>query len=97
MTEAGQFAMWLAVGATTVSCAMLLEPIAKALARRIEGRIGTRDMEARLEALEHRGMESGEVDLTRQRLAELEERLDFAERLLGQARTADAALPPAAQ
>jgi uncharacterized coiled-coil protein SlyX len=97
MTEAGQFAMWLAVGATTVSSMMLLEPIAKALARRIEGRNVSRDVEERLEALERRGMESGEVDLTRQRLAELEERLDFAERLLGQVRSADAALPPAAE
>jgi hypothetical protein len=41
-------------------------------------------------------MVSGEVDLTRQRLAELEERLDFAERLLGQVRPAEAALPRAA-
>jgi hypothetical protein len=42
-------------------------------------------------------MESGEVDIARQRLAELEERLDFAERLLGQVRPADPALPRAAE
>jgi hypothetical protein len=97
MTEAGEFAMWLAIGGTSVGLLTLLHPLARAWARRIEGGTASAETRARLEALEQRGMESGEVDLTRQRLAELEERLDFAERLLGQVRPADPVLPRAAE
>jgi hypothetical protein len=96
MTEAGEFAMWIAAGGLFVGVTTLLAPIARAVAHRIEGRTAPTDLEARLQALEQRGMDTGEVDLTRQRLAELEERLDFAERLLGQARSAESMLPPAA-
>jgi hypothetical protein len=97
MTEAGQFAMWLAIGGTTISTVVMLYPIARAWARRIEGGAIPGDIEARLEALERREVEGAEADFTRQRLAELEERLDFAERLLGRARSADAALPRGAE
>jgi hypothetical protein len=93
MTEAGEFAMWLAVGGTSVGLLTLLHPLVRAWARRIEGGTASAEQLARLDALEQQGMTSGEVDLTRQRLAELEERLDFAERLLGQARSADPVLP----
>lgn len=54
-----------------------LGPIGRALARRIEGRgIEAEDLERRL----------GQLDLQSRRLQELEERLDFAERLLAQRR-----------
>lgn len=95
MTEAGEFAMWLAVGGTSVGLLTLLHPLVRAWARRIEGGTASADQRARLDALEQREMTGAEVDLTRQRLAELEERLDFAERLLGQARSADPVLPRA--
>ena len=95
MTEAGQFAMWLAAGGTSITAIMVLQPLVKALARRLESGTTSAELLDRVEALERQGMVSGEVDLTRQRLAELEERLDFAERLLGQSRTAERALPPA--
>jgi hypothetical protein len=93
VTEAGEFAMWIAIGGTSIGVLSVLYPLARAWARRIEGGTLTGEQLARLDALEQQGMTSGEVDLTRQRLAELEERLDFAERLLGQARSADPALP----
>jgi hypothetical protein len=96
MSEAGEFAMWLAVGGTSVGLLTVLQPLVRAWARRIEAGTVSAETQARLDALEQRGMVSGEVDLTRQRLAELEERLDFAERLLGQVRPAEAALPRAA-
>ena len=41
-------------------------------------------LRARVEDLERRGLVSGEVESQYARLAELEERLDFAERLLAQ-------------
>ena len=42
------------------------------------------EVRRRLEDLERRGLVSGEVESQYARLAELEERLDFAERLLAQ-------------
>jgi cell shape-determining protein MreC len=42
------------------------------------------ELRARVEDLERRGLVSGEVESQYARLAELEERLDFAERLLAQ-------------
>ena len=66
----------------TVMAAMtiVLWPLARALARRLEGR-GTLDaaLRAEVEQLRHR---LGEVDALQGRVAELEERLDFTERLL---------------
>jgi hypothetical protein len=59
---------------------ILAGPVGKALARRIEGRASLPpeipELEARL----------ADADALRQRVAELEERLDYAERLLTQAR-----------
>ncbi len=59
---------------------IVLWPLARALARRLEGR-GTLDaaLRAEVEQLRHR---LGEVDALQGRVAELEERLDFTERLL---------------
>jgi hypothetical protein len=58
--------------------------IGKAIARRIEGKGGADPaLTERLEELEHR---LAEVEQDRVRVAELEERLDFAERMLTDAR-----------
>jgi hypothetical protein len=83
----GDLAFWTAIGAIGVSFWMAMTPLIKAFARRIEGKHLVEDermlaLEARLEALEHRGMTSGEVEVQFARLADVEERLDFAERLL---------------
>lgn len=68
--------VFLGLLATTV----VLWPVMRALARRLEGK-GSADaaLRAEVEQLHHR---LGEVDGLQLRVAELEERLDFAERLL---------------
>jgi hypothetical protein len=62
------------------ACTIVLWPLARALGRRLEGR-GSMDaaLRADLEQMQHR---LGEVDALQARVGELEERLDFAERLL---------------
>jgi len=67
-----------AVAAIAFGLVKILGPIAKAFADRIRG--GVEGADAAL---------AGEVEHLRGQLAELEERLDFAERLLAQAREAD--------
>jgi len=71
---------------SVVAATVILWPIVRALARRLEGK-GT--VEAGLKAdVEHLHQRLGEVDALQARVGELEERLDFAERLL--ARTPEA-------
>jgi len=66
----------LVTAAVTIVC----WPIARALARRLEGRPGlTPALQQDLEEMHHR---LADVDGLQQRVSELEERLDFAERLL---------------
>jgi hypothetical protein len=50
----------------------------------VRRRNGIEQLEARLAALEASRPRTGEVDLQHERLAELEERLDFTERMLTQ-------------
>jgi Tfp pilus assembly protein PilN len=71
----------------TTACTIVLWPLVRALARRLEGR-GGQDAALRgeVEHLQHR---LGEVDQLQIRIAELEERLDFTERLLAQSREPD--------
>ncbi len=85
MTGAGELAMFLAMGAAAVG--LLFGPIGSALARRIGGRAEPVDAHAEIE--EMAGRMTGEVDDLRNRLAEVEERLDFAERLLARGGEAD--------
>ena len=85
MTGAGELAMFLAIGAAAV--ALLFGPIGSALARRIGGRPEPGDAHAEIEDMGARV--TAEVDDLRNRLAEVEERLDFAERLLAHGRQAD--------
>lgn len=86
MSESGEFAMWLAVGAGQLAFWWAMSPLIRAFADRIarRGAGGERLelLEARLSALEQRNPTTGEVELQQQRLAELEERVDFAERIL---------------
>lgn len=72
---------------------LLRGPVGKAIAGMLEGsgvdgisasRIA--DLEARLADIEHRGLTSGEVEQAYARIAEVEERLEFTERLLAQPR-----------
>lgn len=85
----GDFAFWIAIGAGQIAFWAAMTPLIKAFAKRVEGKGGVGDahiasLEARLEDIENRSLTSGEVDNQFIRLAELEERLDFAERLLTQ-------------
>jgi hypothetical protein len=92
VTELGEFAMWIAIGAGQVAFWFALSPVIKAFAGRIAGRGagGQRfeELEARLTSLEERGLTTGEAELQHTRLAELEERMDFTERMLSRPGTA---------
>jgi hypothetical protein len=71
----------LALFATVGSILTLRGPVGRALARRIEGKVGDpAQLEARIAELEDR-VHQGELDR-----AQLEERLDFTERMLLQHR-----------
>ena len=62
-------------------------PLVRALARRLEGRAGKDPaLQHELEQVQHR---LAEIDALHTRVAELEERLDFTERLLAQSREPD--------
>ena len=83
--------MWLAIGAGQIAFWIAMTPIIKAFAERISrGKGGgpaaerLEHLEARLAAIEGRSPNTGEVELQHARLAELEERLDFTERMLTQ-------------
>jgi hypothetical protein len=81
MTEAGEFASMLALGAGLLGAT--LGPIGQAWGRRIEARIAGG---AHPEELSQR---IADLEACAQRVAELEERVDFAERMLSQQREAD--------
>ena len=85
MTGAGELAMFLAIGAAAVG--VLFGPVGSALARRLAGRPEPDDNQAEID--EMRTRMTDEVEDLRHRLAEVEERLDFAERLLAHGRQAD--------
>jgi hypothetical protein len=85
MTGAGELAMFLAIGAAAVG--VLFGPIGAAVGRRIGGRPEPDDAHAEVEEMNARV--TAEVDNLRNRLAEVEERLDFAERFLAHGRQVD--------
>ncbi len=94
----GDFAFWMAIGAGQIAFWAAMTPLIKAFARRVEGKGGSdathlESIEARLADIENRALTSGEVDNQFIRLAELEERVDFAERLLTQARPQELSAP----
>jgi hypothetical protein len=77
--------MFLAIGAAALG--ICFGPIGAALARRLAGRHQPDETLAEIEQLSERM--TAEVDDLRGRLAEVEERLDFAERLLARGGEAD--------
>jgi hypothetical protein len=80
MSDAGEFAMFLAVG--LASLGVFFGPVAGAVARRISGRSAPGpDLQPELDDLRAR---VSELEQAQARVEELEERVDFAERLLAQ-------------
>jgi tetrahydromethanopterin S-methyltransferase subunit G len=79
-------------------------PLGIAIARLLEGEADATpvssarfaELESRLAELEHRGLTSGEVEQAYVRLAEMEERVDFAERLLARREEGSAGPPDGA-
>jgi hypothetical protein len=100
MSELGEFAMWIAIGGALVATVIgVIRPIGLALARRIGGKgvpdpatgITTGEMTAeRMAALEDR---INELEAER---AGLEERLDFAERMLSKSQSEQRSVGPGA-
>jgi hypothetical protein len=90
LSDGGPPAIVMIVFLGLVAATIILWPVMRALARRLEGK-GAADpaLRAEVEQLHHR---LGEVDMLHQRVAELEERIDFTERMLARA-PAPAALP----
>jgi hypothetical protein len=82
MTEGGEFAAMIAIGAGLIG--MTLGPIGQAWGRRIEARISGGGPQA-----EELAQRLADLEACAQRVAELEERVDFAERMLTQQREAD--------
>jgi hypothetical protein len=82
----------LMVIAVVAGAVMILAPLVRAWARRIEGsgveraRGELADLRERVEGLEQRGLTTGEVDASDRRMYELEERVEFVERLLASGR-----------
>lgn len=74
-------AVLLVASAVVAGALMVLYPLARALARRLEGGANIRELRAEVEAMRHR---LAEVDEGGARIADLEERLDFSERILAQ-------------
>lgn len=83
----GAFAFWIAVAVVGATFFGAATPLFKAWGDRIRGGGGhSADLERRIEALEAGRPVTGETDAVYRRIAELEERLEFAERLIAQGR-----------
>jgi hypothetical protein len=78
MSGAGEVAMFLAIGCAALG--IFFGPVGTALAQRLGGRPEPEDHQAEIEKLGEQV--TAELDGLRHQLAEVEERLDFAERLL---------------
>jgi hypothetical protein len=81
MSDGGPPAIVMIVLLSLIAATVILWPIMRALARRLEGKGSDPALRAEVEQLHHR---LSEVDNLQLRLSELEERLDFTERLLAQ-------------
>jgi hypothetical protein len=86
LNEGGPPVILLIVIAALTATVIILWPIMRAFGRRLEGKGGS---DAALRAdVEQLQLRLGEVDTLHHRVAELEERVDFTERLLAQAHDA---------
>ena len=90
LNDGGPPAIVMIVFLALVATTLILWPVMRALARRLEGK-GARDPALQAE-VEHLQQRLGEVDSLQQRVAELEERIDFTERMLARGQ-APVALP----
>jgi Tfp pilus assembly protein PilO len=83
MQDNGPPVVLLIVIAALTATVIILWPLMRAFARRLEGKGGA-DPALRAE-LEQLRSQLGDIDALQHRIAELEERVDFTERLLAQA------------
>jgi Tfp pilus assembly protein PilO len=83
MNQGGPPMVLLIVIAALTATVIILWPIMRAFGRRLEGK-GTTDPALRAD-MDQLHARLGEVDTLQARVAELEERVDFTERLLAQA------------
>jgi Tfp pilus assembly protein PilO len=87
MNHGGPPMVLLIVIAALTATVIILWPIMRAFARRLEGKAGG-DPALRSD-VDHLHARLGEMDALQTRVAELEERVDFTERLLAQSREPD--------
>jgi hypothetical protein len=74
---------------------LAISPIGKAIAERIRGKsVAGEGGELRADLAEHKEALGQELEAVRREVAELAERLDFAERLLAQKREGERLAPP---
>jgi Tfp pilus assembly protein PilO len=92
MQHGGPPAVVMIVLAALTASVIILWPLMRAFARRVEGKGGA-DTALRAE-VERLQAKSRETDLLHERVAELEERLDFTERLLAQSHEAPGRIVP---
>lgn len=93
MDVEGILAILLIFGGGT-AVALGFSPVGRAVADRIRGKHASPDAEElRAEFAEHREVHAEELQRVQQEVAELAERLDFAERLLAQKRDAQRIAP----
>jgi hypothetical protein len=83
LSDAAAVIMLLAVLGTALA---IMWPLIRAFARRLEGGGAASELQAEVDALRAR---LEQVEQGQTRVAELEERLDFAERMLAQSREPD--------
>lgn len=92
MQHGGPPAVVFIVVAALAASVIILWPLMRAFARRVEGK-GSADAALRAE-IDQLQTRLNEVDILQHRVAELEERVDFTERLLAQAHEAQSRVLP---
>lgn len=88
LTDGGPPTAIIIVALALVAATIILWPLMRALSRRLEGKTGVAEpaLRAAVDQLHER---LAEVDALQSRIVELEERVDFTERLLAQSREPD--------
>ena len=80
------FGILLVVALFAIVAVKVLGPVARAWARRLEGKVGDPELRAEMDNLRD---QLAEMDGLRGKVQELEERVEFAERMLSQKRDQD--------